>query len=519
MATRMRTSLGFTLLGFAFIAACEPLEIASTASALGSAPTITSVSIVGNPTSFQVGMRYAVRVHVLPGTDTAAWGVEADTSQAGLNLINGYNTAVRITQAVDFDFSFTPTQSGSYALVFRMRNGNVAVTGWTTPLQIEATSARTGLFGYVRDRFGNALAGASVHLDGLVGGTGSDGLYTFTLGAGTHTLTVTKAGYSETDVISIPFTQPGIRVDVVLQEQFTALTGSGISYKSWVDYSQGRTLFHVVTVTTSQAELAVEVPRTTGLGTARDVAGVLATINGGFFLPEVTPNPVVAQGYLYANGQAYAAVPITSYAVPAPLLTLAGDNYDIVDSVANSVNIPVTFDAAIQCGPWLVENGAIAPDSGGDLDKYWARTSVGLADGLVFFVVADGEGNPGSAGANQAQLASFYLNSLHATKAMMMDGGGSTQLALASSSGMRWVNTVTGEDSEYQGALGGAVFSFVSARKKCVPRTCAQLAACGPVDDGCGHPLVCTPSTCRLGTVCNGTYCVKCPTGNNCQPS
>src|SRR5690349_16042148 len=109
----MRTS-PLTLFAFAFIAACQPPELASTASALGTAPTITSVNIVGNPTTFQVGMQYAVRVHVVPGTDTAAWGVEGDTSQVGLNLVNGYNTAVRITQAADFDFTFTPTESGPY---------------------------------------------------------------------------------------------------------------------------------------------------------------------------------------------------------------------------------------------------------------------------------------------------------------------------------------------------------------------------------------------------------------------
>src|SRR5262249_12942842 len=134
-------------------------------------------------------------------------------------------------------------------------------------------------------------------------------------------------------------------------------------------------------------------------------------------------------------------------------------------------------------------------------------------------VVADGEGNPGSAGASQAQLADFYLRRLHATKAMMMDGGGSTQLALATPSGMRWGNTGTGEDSEYQGAPCGGRVSFVSAREKCVPKTCVQLAACGIVDDGCGHQLNCAANACRPGTICNGTYCVKCPTGTSCQPN
>jgi Phosphodiester glycosidase len=146
------------------------------------------------------------------------------------------------------------------------------------------------------------------------------------------------------------------------------------------------------------------------------------------------------------------------------MFTIKGSSYDIVDSPLNLAGIVPNFDAAIQCGPWLLKDGMVAQDSGGDLDKYWARTSIGLGGRFLYFLVADGEGNPGSSGATQLQLAAFYHDVLHASKAMRLDGGGSTQLVLPGAGGRRFVNTMTGEDNQYDKATDGRVFSFVSAR-------------------------------------------------------
>ncbi|MCW4048347.1 MAG: extracellular solute-binding protein [Candidatus Bathyarchaeota archaeon] len=76
-------------------------------------------------------------------------------------------------------------------------NGGTDDSGGTT----EPTPATVS--GVVTDDAGNPVEGATVELDGDTVTTGSDGRYTFTVDAGSYTVTVTKPGYdSETSTVS-----------------------------------------------------------------------------------------------------------------------------------------------------------------------------------------------------------------------------------------------------------------------------------------------------------------------------
>lgn len=109
----------------------------------------------------------------------------------------------------------------------------------------------------------------------------------------------------------------------------------------------------------------------------------------------------------------------------------------------------------------------------------WARTAIGIgAGGAVFLVVADGEGVMGGNGATFGQLGSFFRDVLHATAAIKLDGGNSTEMVLHGTQfgGIRHVNTLTAEGStldlnpytdpprrEFDSGLG-AVPNYIEAR-------------------------------------------------------
>jgi len=121
---------------------------------------------------------------------------------------------------------------------------------------------------------------------------------------------------------------------------------------------------------------------------------------------------------------------------------------DGVSDVSYALQIP---------NPPLVRNGSVI--AGGDFvyDKYgnydyaFARTSIGVGPGgMMYLVVADGEGVMGGNGATANQLAHFFRDVLQATTAMGLDSGLSTQMILRGSAGPRRVNTLTGEDATIQ---------------------------------------------------------------------
>jgi hypothetical protein len=113
---------------------------------------------------------------------------------------------------------------------------------------------------------------------------------------------------------------------------------------------------------------------------------------------------------------------------------------------------------ALQMGnPPVLANGAVI--AAGDYqwsimptyDYVFARTAIGVAStGVLYLVVADGEGIHGGNGATGNQLGHFFRDVLHATAALALDSGLSTEMVLWGASGPRHVNTITGEDGTIQ---------------------------------------------------------------------
>jgi len=113
---------------------------------------------------------------------------------------------------------------------------------------------------------------------------------------------------------------------------------------------------------------------------------------------------------------------------------------------------------ALQIGnPPLVANGAVVAsgnfnwDAQGNYDYVFARTAIGVASsGVMYIVVADGEGISGGNGATGNQLGHFFRDVLGARSAMALDSGLSTEMILQGATGLRHVNTITGEDAKIQ---------------------------------------------------------------------
>jgi hypothetical protein len=111
-------------------------------------------------------------------------------------------------------------------------------------------------------------------------------------------------------------------------------------------------------------------------------------------------------------------------------------------------------------------------DSRGDPDWAFASTAVGYGDHQrLFIVVADSENVWGGHGATANQLGRFFRDVLHANGAMRLDSGLSTEMTLRFPSGLRRVNTLTGEDPDanlnpyteaYPSDILGAVHSYIS---------------------------------------------------------
>jgi len=83
----------------------------------------------------------------------------------------------------------------------------------------------------------------------------------------------------------------------------------------------------------------------------------------------------------------------------------------------------------------------------------YARTTIGTnVDGTVaWLVVADGEGIDGGNGGTPNQMGEFYRDVLHATNAMIIDSGESTEMVLRGATGQRRVNTISSENHAADG--------------------------------------------------------------------
>lgn len=423
----------------------------------------------------------------------------------------------------DFHFGITPTAAGQYQVGFQMHDGptdNPFNPG--APITLVAASpaapASHAVYGVVTDAFsGVALAGVTVSLEtGVQTTTAADGHYVLSgIADGLHTVFFTRIdplppdeiNLRTTTAINVPVSASSIAVDASLEEQFVDLKNAGMTYMRYIDYSHGRTLLHVVRVGTGNGHVEVMESKPGGYESGTQIAtrlngaaspGPLAVINGGFFdFP--MPGPYQPWAYLYTLApvaKAYRGIcwqaDTKTYLSPCtaklPVLGITGrssnqsirivdkdgdflngSDWKVINGLAywDDNNDGVSdVDYALQMGPKLVDGSWVAPPPPPDSmewtfsDAYWARTAVGVAgNGDLLMVVADGELHPGAQGANLPQLAAFFHDTLGATQAMTLDGGGSTQMTLFSrtTGGYRNVNLITAEKEPLQGNVSNGI--------------------------------------------------------------
>lgn len=473
-----------------------------------------------------VGQRYDVVVHVLAGTVARCATVEvADpTAQpASANIHNkratGYpkiDATDPYTRAMDFHFGLTPTDWGSYQLGFQMRGGDGVCTGAGTAYNtdpgvaiVAGTSLSApgtgGIFGTIRTPQGAAVGSATVWLDGgTPTSTAANGTYWFAnVPSGVHKITVSKTNYSPTIAVNVPASSSSIQVDLELEELFPALLNASMYYTRYYDYSRGRTLFHVVQLTKLHDHVELmESHNPGGYETAYGIAtrvGALVATNGGFFdTPKYDEGHYAPWGYLYIRQPVALAFEIDSTGAyptfgivgnssnqgfffedkPAAFLS-GGDNppvgwgWTLINQFAiwddNRDHIS-DVDYALQMSPTLVNGTSVYGETAGSMEDtlplaFWARTAIGTtAYGELLMVVADGQGFGGCQGADLAELASM-MKTLGADHALNLDGGGSTQMAVYSSSlgAPKLMTTPTAEYAPFQGTDQHPVENFVMA--------------------------------------------------------
>ena len=126
----------------------------------------------------------------------------------------------------------------------------------------------------------------SVLLDGKVRSTtATDGQYAFDApGAGPHRVEFEKSGYAQAIAINVPAPSSGIVVNAELEDAFTPLLAAGITYVTYIDYSEGRTLLHLVRLPRTGTRTWVHTPvyHATAMDAATGVQA-LVTVNGGYF--------------------------------------------------------------------------------------------------------------------------------------------------------------------------------------------------------------------------------------------
>lgn len=480
----------------------------------------------------QIGQKYTVEVDIKAGaTPDYAGGLAINPAlnvPASLRINDrlGGTSHVTITNSHTRRFSIVCSEPGSFPLGFEIRDGvsyanpdhgvRVSCRGpgpgiirgrVTRRACLPSPSAGCGRPGHRDAHYSvgtepglEPIPGATIAIVGAGVSTvrmaDSSGRWSATVPVDVPlTVSIARPGFSETMAFNVRVpggASGGLELDTPLEESFAALTAKGMRYTTYLDYSRGRTLIHVVRMTTSSATLksiqstvvsSNPVKLKALVHTAQELGPDWPVVmNAGLFedLP-LTGTPI---GYLYSEDHASSGYvrslvpaecdlgfPCTKNLVP--MLTVRGtglnqrvrivwdserdflttsSQWNQVDGVPLWDNAPrdraSDVSYALQCGNqdplYRADTGAIAEEA----HPEWASTAIGISGSTVYLVVVDGEGIWGGNGASGHQLGLFFRDKLRA-EAMLFDSGISTELVLWGGNGARRVNTLTGEDQAY----------------------------------------------------------------------
>ncbi len=159
-------------------------------------------------------------------------------------------------------FGFTCSQWGSFPLGFMVSGVHTATAlNADYGTGVTCTADYPGLYGWVKNkRTGAAIPDASVTVDGVPVPIDVNGLWKLTTATGgPHRILVTRSGFAPVEAVNVrvpPFGLPaGIQVDAALEEAF--LLQSGISYKTYIDYSRGHTILHTIAIDVTMAPITL----------------------------------------------------------------------------------------------------------------------------------------------------------------------------------------------------------------------------------------------------------------------
>jgi hypothetical protein len=302
-------------------------------------------------TNLKIGVRYTANVTLSPGDgnhSAAIWANPDLRIPKSLNVLNPIGeTSDRIQVQHTRRFAFTCTDWGNFALGF-MLDSAPATSGYGADygIRVACDADHPGLYGTVTSKpyrepetlcngidddpsgadgyidDGCPIAGASVSVNGGTPiPTGSNGFWNFSqLTGGPYSVTVTKAGYSDAKAINIqipayPVGYAGVQIDTPLEVSFSNLSSLGISYKTYIDYSRGRTILHTVTIDVTRAPVKLlrnepdpvcngcsgpDYKRLLDLAAEKNVPVLINGMWADYHEPEFSDDAAV--GWFYSNG-------------------------------------------------------------------------------------------------------------------------------------------------------------------------------------------------------------------------
>ncbi|MBP5739245.1 MAG: phosphodiester glycosidase family protein [Abditibacteriota bacterium] len=168
-----------------------------------------------------------------------------------------------------------------------------------------------------------------------------------------------------------------------------------------------------------------------------------------------------------------AATEMTSKAKVGDTVTI---NISAFGSLANHttrVNLPANTLAAVTGWQTVLENGVIMPYPGfGVITDRHPRTVVAYNNQYVFFMVCDGRRSGVSIGMTGAEMGDFCKNTLGATNAVCLDGGGSSTMVTNGT-----VRNRPSDGSERAVANGLMMYNILPKSKSSKLSPCQQITA------------------------------------------
>lgn len=163
-------------------------------------------------------------------------------------------------------FGFTCSEWGAHQLGFMVSKVHTATAlNADFGIGVTCTADYAGLYGWVTNkRNGAAIAHAVVKVDGVVvtpaGGTLANGFWNAARSTGgPHRIEITATGFASAAAVNVhvpSFGSPaGIEIDTPLEEAF--VLPAGITYKTYLDYSRGRTILHVVDIDVTKVPITI----------------------------------------------------------------------------------------------------------------------------------------------------------------------------------------------------------------------------------------------------------------------